>query len=132
MQQMDVQEEPEELRLFWHYCICGQLEQAVHLLSLARGLNIHADSERSSRFSCARGQLQVAQWLHSLGAVDVHAEHDEAFRNACWGCHEGVVRWLHSLGGVDVHAYDDFVFRFAAGEYGKPLAMLLKSLHIVL
>lgn len=89
--------------------------------------------------ACEGGQLQVAQWIHGLGAVD-NIDRDQAFSGACTNGHlevamwlygqgdvdicDGfffaggsghlhVAKWLYGLGGVDIHARQDQVFEWA-------------------
>lgn len=76
---------------------------------------IHRDDDEFFRWSCSYGQLQVAEWLHSLGNVDIHAQNDFAFRSSCArGCLE-TSKWLYSLGGIDIH---DIKVLKAAFNYG--------------
>jgi hypothetical protein len=35
-------------------------------------INIHANEDKSFRFTCRHGNLSVAQWLHSVGNVNIH------------------------------------------------------------
>lgn len=51
--------------------------------------------------SCCNGQLEIAQWLHSLGKVNVHAKDDFAFR---FSCGNGFLKV------VNIHAENDDAF----------------------
>ena len=77
---------------------------------------------------CQNGELDKAQYLHSLGGVDVNANDDAAFRIACQYGHFELVRWLHSLGSVNINAIDDIAFYFACSKGHGLIARWLHSL----
>ena len=78
--------------------------------------NSEIDDEYVFENICENGNLEIAQWLYSLGTIDIHANNDFPFRFACKYGHTEIVKWLHSLGGIDIHMDDDFPYRYACQE----------------
>jgi hypothetical protein len=59
---------------------------------------------------CKQGNLNVVQWIYSLGDMNIHVKNESPFRIACFNGHLKMAQWIYSLGGVDIHIVDDSPF----------------------
>jgi hypothetical protein len=75
------------------------------------GANIYADTDHAVRFASENGHLEVVQYLVSVGA-DIRADSDYAVRLASANGHLEVVKYLVSV-GADIHTDDDWAVRMA-------------------
>ena len=66
------------------------------------------------KFSCEKGHIEVAKWLHLLGA-DIHDDSEYAFRLSCKNGHIEIAKWLHQL-GADIHACNDYALKNSSKE----------------
>ena len=71
------------------------------------------EHENCFEFACCHGNLQLAQWLYSMGNVDIHYGDEFVFREVCARGYLEIAKWLFSLGAVDIHARQDLPFRWA-------------------
>ena len=65
--------------------------------------HVRMQSDTAFMYACHEGNLEAAQWLVGLGAVNVDAF---AWQGFYWAIIKGRVRlarWLRQLGGLDVH-----------------------------
>jgi hypothetical protein len=76
---------------------------------------------------CKSGNLEVAQWLYSLGCVNIHACNNIAFKYACSCGHLEMTQWLYSL-GVSIHTYVNRAFREACVDGHLEMSQWLYSL----
>ena len=63
--------------------------------------------------ACHDGHIELARWLHSIGA-DVHVGYEYSLRMACSNGHVEIVKWLCEL-GADIRVLDDDPFIKACG-----------------
>lgn len=93
------------------YCEKGDLDNVKKVIS-EHNLNIHYGENRAFRIACFYGHLDVAKYLHSIGA-DPHDSDDFAFAMACRDGNIIMAKWLYSLGNTDIHTHDDYAFKYA-------------------
>jgi hypothetical protein len=53
--------------------------------------------DKTFRISCAKGRLEVAKWLYSLGGVNIYAWDNYAFKYSRERGHSNVLQWLKTL-----------------------------------
>lgn len=92
------------MNLFLEFCKVGDLDKAAKLYKST------CDIDWAFRLSCKNGHLEVAKWLHSVGA-DVHACNDYSFIWSCAYGHLEVAQWLYSL-GAPVNRYSSCACAF--------------------
>ena len=91
-------------------------------LNFVEGVDVNKAKQEGFETACRRGELIVAQWLHSLGGIDIHANNNGYF-NDINGCQYAVsrydpnyaeyellthqnqlmkIQWLYSIGGFTI------------------------------
>ena len=56
-------------------------------------INIHSNKEYAFCWYCKNGNLEVAQWLYSLGNINIHVNDDNIFNNYP----ANITNWLNNL-----------------------------------
>lgn len=94
------------------------------------GMERQVRFESGSAFiqACMEDNLEAAQWLVSLGAVDVVPCARRGFPVAVRKGSVHLTRWLLELGGLDVHLDQDWAFRVACHHLHVALAQWVYSL----
>ncbi|KAJ3123325.1 hypothetical protein HK098_002016 [Nowakowskiella sp. JEL0407] len=75
-------------------------------------VDIRADNDAPIRCAAVTGNLELVEWLYTVGA-DIRANSDHAIRRAAKLGHLKLLRWLYQYGG-DIRIKDDKSFRNAA------------------
>jgi hypothetical protein len=93
------------------------------------GIDVHRSNDLPFTTACARGNLEVARWIHSLGDVVVDGFGNEPLVEASRNNHVHVVEWLATTVGVDIHmglgGNTDQAFREACTHDSLATAMFL-------
>lgn len=113
---------------FFDVCARGCLSDVKAYYCLHRSnINIHRGIDKIFRHACIKGNLHIAQWLHSSNKVDADTDFEYIFQEVCYCNRLNVAQWLHSLGKINVRNKDEYVFRLACKNGYLDLAMWLYS-----
>ena len=81
--------------------------------------DIRSNYNQAFRYACARGHLDVAQWLYTtfqLTVTDVRFNYNQAFRYACARGHLDTAKWLYKnfqLTADDARFYNNYAFKWS-------------------
>ena len=131
---MDLYKELEQFKEEFPICIKANKKYnycdmvSSNKLVLFRFTYDGAEKDKLFRWLCVNGNLQVCQWLYSLGNVDIHELDDYAFLLACENGHLQLCQWLYSLGNIDIHRDRDQAFRWACQNGNLQVCQWLYSL----
>lgn len=105
-QYSDYRDEDDGIRIidYAFYASCINGEIDIAKWLHKLGANISIKENRPFEDACSRGYLDIAMWLYSLG-VDIHTHRDYAIRYSYRNKHTHVVDWLCSI-GVDIAVID--------------------------
>ncbi len=134
---------------FIRYCANGNLIKAQEIYLLGG-----ADINKAFVECCSRGHLEVAKWLHELGAnidlddytfidscshgyielakwlysIGYTEDNAYAFMQSCAYGKITVAKWLYEFGGIDIHAQNDCVFMHSCLNDHIEVAQWLQTL----
>ena len=72
-------------------CEKGSIDKVKNLIE--KGIDIHAQNDRSLIESCLNGHIEVVKYLIELG-VDIHAQNNKAFIECCKTKRFDIVKYL--------------------------------------
>jgi hypothetical protein len=97
-------------KLLPELCLSGNLLAAKRLYQRFYSIiDIHDNNDRTFICACYSGNIELAQWIYSLGDVNIHCHNDRPFIKACESNLE-LAQWIYSFGEVNIHADYDQAF----------------------
>lgn len=83
------------------YCNTNDIIKAK-IIYMKGHIDIHDNNENIFMTCCKNGQLELAQWIYSLGELDNYE--NEAFKITSVNGHLAIMQWLYSLGNINMIA----------------------------
>ena len=96
----------------------GDLIGLKQLFELNPDIVISALNEHAFCWTCADGDLHIAQWLLQVKPdINISAYNEKAFRYACEGCQLDVCKWLLQVKpDINISALNEYAFRIACSS----------------